>query len=79
MRSIEGVVDSLVENAEAASLDERLFGPDLEPPYHALHHTTRWPLRPLVDAAFLLEDEEYARRVLEGIEIMCSRSLSPTG
>ena len=64
-RALPGYIDRLAEQAEAAAQDEQLFGPTPEPPYYVLK-----PFKVLADAAFILENETWASRVLEAIEGM---------
>lgn len=66
-RSIEGVVDKIAERARAAAKDENLFGARLK--YPLLTHQRANPLKPLATAALVLEDERFAARALEGVEI----------
>ena len=65
VRDIEGATDTFAEGARAASANEGLFGPNPEIPY-----LVQAPVRALADAAFVLEDEGFAARALEGIEVM---------
>jgi hypothetical protein len=60
-----GVTDTLRAAAEGAAADKQLFGEDPEIPY-----LTQGPLRALAQAAFVLEDESFAARALEGVEVM---------
>ncbi len=66
-RATPGFVDSLVEAARGASANDDLFGADPELPYFC-----QTPLRSLANAAFILEDEAFAARALEGVEVMFS-------
>lgn len=59
------VVDAFAARAERACVHEGLFGPKPDIPYFCLS-----PLRELSDAALVLEDERYAMRALEGVEVM---------
>ena len=62
-----GFVDKLAEEAREASGSEDLFGADPELPYFC-----QTPLRSLANAAFILEDDAFAGRALEGVEVMFS-------
>ncbi len=62
-----GFVDRLVKEARAASENEDLFGAAPELPYFC-----QTPLRSLANAAFITEDEVFAARALEGVEVMFS-------
>ncbi len=66
-RATPGFVDSLAEAAQEASANEDLFGSEPELPYFC-----QTPLRSLANAAFILEDEAFAARALEGVEVMFS-------
>lgn len=66
-RATPGFVDSLAEAARGASANEDLFGAVPELPYFC-----QTPLRSLANAAFILEDEAFAARALEGVEVMFS-------
>ena len=63
-RSLPGYADRLAAAGAAAAQDERVFGPDPEPPYYV-----QQAYRDLAAAAFLLEDESMAARLLEAIEL----------
>ena len=62
-RTTAGAVDALAEKARAAADDELLFGPNPEIPY-----LCQRALKSLSAAAFVLEDEGFAGRALEGVE-----------
>ena len=62
-----GAVDQLAERAEKAARDPGLFGTEPDIPF-----LVRGALRPLADAALILEEERYAARALEGVEVMFS-------
>ena len=66
-QSTPGFVDRLVEEARAASENEDLFGAAPELPYFC-----QTPLRSLANAAFILEDDAFAARAMEGAEVMFS-------
>ena len=66
-KGIPGFVDKLAEAAREASASEDLFAADPELPYFC-----QTPLRALANAAFILEDEAFAARALEGVEVMFS-------
>ena len=66
-RATPGFVDSLFDEARGASENEDLFGPAPELPYFC-----QTPLRSLANAAFIMEDEAFAARALEGVEVMFS-------
>lgn len=66
-RGIPGFVDKLADTAREASGSEDLFGAEPELPYFC-----QTPLRSLANAAFILEDEAFAARALEGVEVMFS-------
>ena len=66
-RATPGFVDSLAEAAREASANQDLFGAEPELPYFC-----QTPLRSLANAAFILEDEAFAARALEGVEAMFS-------
>ena len=66
-RATPGFVDKLVESAREASGSVDLFGPTPELPYFC-----QTPLRSLANAAFILEDDAFAARALEGVEVMFS-------
>ena len=64
-REAPGFEDTLAESAREASDSEDLFGPAPAIPY-----LCQTPLRSLANAAFILEDETFAARALEGVEAM---------
>ena len=66
-KATPGFIDSLAEAAREASASEDLFGAEPELPYFC-----QTPLRSLANAAFILEDEAFAARALEGVEVMFS-------
>jgi hypothetical protein len=66
-KATPGAIDKIAERARAASQDENLFGSKLK--YPLITHQRANPLKPLATAALVLEDEGFAARALEGIEI----------
>ena len=66
-RETSGFLDNLVDAARSASENNDLFGPAPAIPY-----LCQTPLRSLANAAFILEDETFAARALEGVEVMFS-------
>jgi hypothetical protein len=66
-KRIPGFVDRVLAQAQSASQDALLFGTDPEIPY-----LTRGPLHTLASAAVILEDERFAARALEGLEVWFS-------
>ena len=64
-RATPGFVVKLAESAREASNSEDLFGPAPALPYFC-----QSPLRSPANAAFILEDEAFAARVPQGVEVM---------
>ena len=64
-RSTPGAVDALAAAARQAAADESLFGAQPEIPY-----LVRRALRPLGDAALILQDAASADRALQGVEVL---------
>jgi len=63
----QGVIDIFVERANAASVDQSFFGPTSEDFY--LFSNFRVVIKALSDAALILEDERFAMRALEAVEL----------
>ena len=67
VREMPGMADRFAAQAEAAMHQDILFGKNPEIPY-----LSRGPLHPLSHAALILQDARFAKRALEGLEVLFS-------